>query len=51
MRGELERLERENHYLRTARVLAADSEQASEARIMITRLVRDIDKCITQLNT
>lgn len=51
LRADVERLKRENEYLRTARVLASDREQVSQARIMITRLVRDIDKCITQLNT
>ena len=51
LRAKLEKSERENHYLRTARTMAATPEQVSEARIMITRLVRDIDKCITQLNT
>ena len=51
LRADVERLKRENEYLRTARVLASDPEQVSQARIMITRLVRDIDKCITQLNT
>ena len=51
LRGEVERLERENLYLRTARAIASTPEQVSEARLMINRLVRDIDKCITQLNT
>ncbi len=51
LRAKLERCEQDNFYLRTARGLASTPEQVSEARIMITRLVRDIDKCITQLNT
>ena len=46
-----ERLERENHYLRVARTMSATPEQLGEARLMINRLVRDIDKCISQLNT
>lgn len=46
-----QRLERENHYLRVARTMSATPEQLSEARLMINRLVRDIDKCISQLNT
>ena len=51
LRGELERAQRESHYLRTARTLATTPEQVSDVRLMINRMVRDIDKCITQLNT
>ncbi|MBO4870612.1 MAG: hypothetical protein J5565_01350 [Muribaculaceae bacterium] len=51
LRVEKEKLERENHYLRVARTMSSTPEQLSEARLMINRLVRDIDKCISQLNT
>lgn len=48
---EKQRLERENQYLRVARTMSSTPEQLGEARLMINRLVRDIDKCISQLNT
>ncbi len=51
LRAEVERLERENQYLRVARTLSATPDQLSESRMIINRLVRDIDKCISQLNT
>ncbi|MBR6284842.1 MAG: hypothetical protein IKR25_11210 [Muribaculaceae bacterium] len=51
LRKDLERAQRDNQYLRTVRTLASTPEQVSEARLMLNRLVRDIDKCITQLNT
>lgn len=48
---ELERLQRENHYLRTASVLAPDAESAARSRQLLSKMVRDIDKCIAQLNS
>ncbi len=48
---ELERLQRENHYLRTASVLSPDKETAERSRRLLSKMVRDIDKCIAQLNT
>ncbi|MBO7608687.1 MAG: hypothetical protein J6S96_00595 [Muribaculaceae bacterium] len=51
LRQQVERLERENQYLRVARTLSTTPEQLSESRMIINRLVRDIDKCISQLNT
>ncbi|MBQ7691912.1 MAG: hypothetical protein IJT30_12090 [Muribaculaceae bacterium] len=51
LKAELERAQRESFYLRTARTLATTPEQVSDVRLMINRLVRDIDKCIKQLNT
>ena len=48
---EVERLKRENEFLRIAHTVAATPEQVAHTRATITRLVRDIDKCIKQLNT
>lgn len=51
LRAQVEQLERENQYLRVARTMSSTPEQLSESRMIINRLVRDIDKCISQLNT
>ena len=48
---EVEHLKRENEFLRIAHTVAASPDQVAHVRATITRLVRDIDKCITQLNT
>ena len=48
---EVERLKRENEFLRIAHTVASTPEQVTQVRATITRLVRDIDKCIKQLNT
>lgn len=51
LRLEVEHLKRENEFLRIAHSVASSPEQVARTRATITRLVRDIDKCITQLNT
>ncbi|MBQ9467070.1 MAG: hypothetical protein IJU62_08845 [Muribaculaceae bacterium] len=48
---ELERLQRDNHYLRTAATLAPDADAAARSRQLLSKMVRDIDKCIAQLNS
>lgn len=45
-----EQLERNNDYLVMARSIAPSKEIATQKRAIITQLVRDIDKCIAQLN-
>lgn len=50
LRKENEKLATDNHYLTIARYFVPNSEKAAEAKKMISSLVRDIDKCISQLN-
>ena len=45
-----ELLQQENEYLKLARVVAPDLNDVERARTTISTLVRDIDKCIAQLN-
>ena len=45
-----ELLQQENEYLKLARVVAPDLNDVENARTTISTLVRDIDKCIAQLN-
>ena len=46
----IEKLETANQYLRIARRIAPDQEAIGKSRELIARLVRDVDKCIEQLN-
>lgn len=50
LKKENEKLSTDNHYLTMARHFVPNSEKAAEAKKMISSLVRDIDKCISQLN-
>ena len=50
LKKENEKLSTDNHYLTMARHIVPNSEKAAEAKKMISSLVRDIDKCISQLN-
>ena len=50
LRIENEKLHQDNEYLKMARSIAPNQEKAAQARSMISKLVRDIDKCISQLN-
>ncbi len=50
LRMENEKLHQDNEYLKMARSIVPDQEKAAQARSMISNLVRDIDKCISQLN-
>lgn len=50
LKKEKEKLSTDNHYLTMARHFVPNSEKAAEAKKMISSLVRDIDKCISQLN-
>jgi flagellar biosynthesis/type III secretory pathway chaperone len=46
----IEELEEKNQKLSLVKSIMADSEDASDARIRINRIVREIDKCIALLN-
>lgn len=50
LKKENAKLSTDNHYLTMARHFVPNSEKAAEAKKMISSLVRDIDKCISQLN-
>ncbi|MCQ2290073.1 MAG: hypothetical protein MJZ63_02200, partial [Muribaculaceae bacterium] len=50
LKKENERLSTDNQYLTLARNFVPNSEKTAEAKKMISSLVRDIDKCISQLN-
>lgn len=45
-----ELLQQENEYLKLAHVVAPNLKDVETARATISTLVRDIDKCIAQLN-
>lgn len=47
---ELERLRTQVEYLQLASTIAPSREQVEAARALITSLVRDIDRCITDLS-
>ena len=46
---ELQQLRQENEYLRLARTMATSAEQMEQNKARISKIVRDIDKCISQL--
>ncbi|MBR5030137.1 MAG: hypothetical protein IKT03_04090 [Muribaculaceae bacterium] len=50
MKGDNELLQQEIEYLKLARVVAPNLNDVENARTTISTLVRDIDKCIAQLN-
>lgn len=49
LRKEVEILRQDNEYLRIARSIAPSFEQLAESKSIINQLVRDVDKCISQL--
>lgn len=49
LQKELELLRQENEYLCLARSIVPSQEQLSESKTIINQLVRDVDKCISQL--
>ena len=49
-RKELQALRNENEYLKIASTIAPSREQIEDARAMVANLVRDIDRCITDLS-
>lgn len=48
--NENEQLEKKYESLKLAKVIAASSTDAHEAKIKLNRIVREIDKCISLLN-
>ncbi len=50
MKRDNELLQQELEYLKMARVVAPNLDDVEKARTTISTLVRDIDKCIAQLN-
>lgn len=50
MKGDNELLQQEIEYLKLARIVAPNLNDVENARTTISTLVRDIDKCIAQLN-
>jgi len=51
LQSQVEQLEQDNQYLRMAHSVAPSPEAVAQTRAMISKLVRDIDRCISQLNT
>lgn len=49
LKKELEQLRQDNEYLRMARTIVPSYEQLAESKSIISQLVRDVDKCISQL--
>ena len=48
-KAEIERLQMENVYLKIAKAVAPDRETLDKGHELISKLVRNIDKCIGQL--
>lgn len=48
--AEIEKLKLDNDYLRMVKSLAADPAEVRKAKAIITGLVREIDRCIRDLN-
>lgn len=48
--ADMEKLRMENEYLKLARTVAFDRKDLDKNREIITKLVRDVEKCIEQLN-
>lgn len=47
----VQRLQSENEYMRMAHAVAPTPQAVQQSRAMIARIVRDIDRCIAQLNS
>ena len=50
LRKENGRLQQENDFLKIATTIAPTRNDVNSTRELLTRLVREIDKCITDLN-
>ena len=50
LQAELEQLRIENEYLKVSHKIAPTPEDVKSSQMLITELVRNIDKCISQLN-
>ena len=51
LRREVEKLQHDVTYLRMSHTIASTPEQVRSSQAIISRIVRDIDRCIAQLNT
>ncbi len=51
LRRTVDQLQSDNDYLKMARAIVPDTEGLAESKAVISKLVRDIDKCISQLNS
>ena len=49
LRKQLEQAMRENEYLKLAKSISLNNEELVKSRATIAKLVRDVDKCISQL--
>lgn len=49
LKKETEQLRQENEYLRIARSISPTFEQIADSNAILSQLVREIDKCISQL--
>lgn len=49
LKKEVEQLRQDNEYLRLARTIAPSYDQLVESKIILNQLVREVDKCISQL--
>ncbi|MBO7164558.1 MAG: hypothetical protein J6V60_00505 [Muribaculaceae bacterium] len=50
LKAELEKMRIENEYLKVSHKIAPTAEDVKASQALITELVRNIDKCISQLN-
>lgn len=50
LRSEVSRLSADLEYMTVARTLGQDPQQLADSRQMISGLVREIDRCIAELN-
>lgn len=50
LQAEIEQLRIENEYLKVSHKIAPTPEDVKASQALITELVRNIDKCISQLN-
>lgn len=49
LKKQVQQLSSENDYLKMARVIAPNREQVEQQKAVISKIVRDINKCISQL--
>lgn len=51
LRRDVDKLQSDNDYLKMARTIVPDTAGLADSKAIISKLVRDIDKCISQLNS
>lgn len=49
-KAEIEKLQMENQYLKIARTIAPDQNAFEKSRELVSKLVRDVEKCIERLS-